>query len=371
MSVPRWPVTEIEGIGSATGRLLNAAQVFYTSDLLRLTAEQVHGYVSAVASLAEVEEWRNQASFLELRGMTGQWAEALVKGGVETLEELLAKDRAQLDAVFRQAEADGLIAAGPDDAALVEIVKDAAVVFHSGQSMGTVLGPDGTPLAGAVVSVGRLGTETDERGRYRLIRIPAATSHYLKIERAGYETLFEPDVRVSYDCRAVQLQYRRLNPSTAPAPLPQLDEYDGDELPTLASYRPVSESFPQEEIRPGDVLKVHRLYAASPHAKLVSIFRAYRAGDLIVRHVKVDLVRFAEPPVVGDVYHHRNGALVKVDGSVRTLERYRTLQKVKRSVREHPEFHELDPAGQIGWLLDAYNEKSVFSRFKPAPGSGS
>jgi hypothetical protein len=303
--------------------------------------------------------------------MTGQWAEALVKGGVDTLEELLAKKLDQLTAIFEKARAGRLIATAPDGATLLEIAKDAAAVFHGGQCMGTVLSTDGRPVRDAVVTVGGRTTETDERGRYRLIRIPAASSHYLKIERAGYRTLFEPDFEVAYDCRAVGAQYRTLAPSETQHQTPEIDEYDGDELPGLSSYRTVSRPFAQEEIRQGDVFRVHELYASSQHAKLVSIFRAYRAGDLIVRHVKVDLSRFTETPAKGDLYRYQNGAFVKGSNTTRAIERHRALRKLGRNLREYPEFYRLDLAGQVDWLFKTYSEKNIFSRFKPAPSGGS
>lgn len=360
----RLPVAVIEGIGPAIERALNAAQVFYTSDLLHLTASQLHASVRSMASPEQVEQWRTMARFLELRGMTDQWAEALVRNGIETLEALLKKDFEQLNVLFQSAHTDGLIASVPDAAAILEFSRDAALVFHGGHCMGAVLAPDGTPLHDAAVVVGGLTTSTDERGRYRLIRIPPAAGHTLKIEYAGYATLYEPHFTVDYDSRAVRVQYWTLDAAPVPAPAPEFDEYHGADLPALSCYRTVLRSFPQEDMREGDVLKVHELYASTPHVKLVSIFRASQAGDLVVRYVKVELNRFDSPPAKGEVHRYQDGGFVKVENTVHAIERYRALRKLRSSLKANPEFHSLESAAQIDWLIRTYNEKRVFSRFK-------
>lgn len=344
------PVSAIEGIGPAVEGALIARGLFVVGDLLRVDAETIHDAVSPIASLDEARQWQDAAYLLQIRQMTPQWAEALVASGVRSLETLLERPLDLLSSVFASAAAAATIPQPPEVDDLFAIVKDAAQVRFSGVATVTVLGPLGGPIAGASVSVGNVTQTTDARGRCRLLRIAPATANALRVRCDGYAALDEQPYAVTYDDRCIGTSFRTLTP-LAPGvneTVVRLDEFDGDSVPALSGARVVTETFLEEELRDGDVLRVTELLVREPTATLVSMFRAYEPGTLIVRRVRVPIARLGQLAAVGTYVRVRKGMLEATRGGIAALECYRAQRRARRLVSTLP--LPADKESLIAWV---------------------
>lgn len=352
-------VTLIQGIGPATAAALAAGSVVSVADLIRFPEQIIHQLVRTSCSLDQVREWREMAHFIEIEGMTGQWAEALVKGGINTFEELVGKPLEDLQAVFEQALERNLIPEVPSTSDLFRCVTDAAQVLHSCTSTGTVLTTSGQAIEGAVVTVGSVSGVTDANGRYRLVRIPAASGQTIRVEAEGFSTLFVDAWTVSYDYRAIENRQLSLAEGAADANLEELDEFDGATLPGLSSYRTQWREEEESGLREGDYFRIHKLYERAPKVKIVSLFRAYRAGELIVRYIKLPLDRFDGTPEKGEVYSFAKGQFHRRRNSISSVERYRAT---RRALARNPELREPSSPEQLNALLTEIARENVLSQ---------
>lgn len=355
-------VTEIEGIGPATEQSLNSAGYFFTTDLLFAPALQIHEAVAHLASPGEVEHWQEMAHLLEIEGMTGQWAEALVTNGVSTIEALYRKDLGTLMEIFQRAVAAGTVPHAPGDQEIANFMQDAAILFHTGHLAGIVIDDAGTPLEGVQVNVDGLAGETDARGRFRISRIPSADGHYLRLEHAGYNTLFDDDVHITHDSRSYSSVLWLL--AAGESEIETLDEYDGDSLPPLTTYHTIWETYAEDELRSGDVFKVHELYISSPHVKLVSIFRAYRGGELIIRSFKVSLERFDGTPGKGDLVCWQDGIFQKRVNGPWAHEKHRAMRKLRHDMKQDESYSALEAGARIDWMLENFFRHYAAGRIK-------
>lgn len=325
------PITAIEGIGPATAQRLAEIGVERIVDLFFVADADVHRAVSDMASRDEAEAWRCMAALMEVSTVDGQWAEALVVGGVETVEELAGKGLADLRAIFAAAVDDGRIRRVPDDEELLDIVRGATRIDRGGVAMGTMVDEEGAPVVDATVEVGERSTTTGPNGRFRVAGIRPMARYHLRADIADRAPFVIMDYSVQYDPRVIGGPIITWDPE----PAPMLDEFDGDVLPPLAGATTEWRRMQPEELREGDLLHVNDLYASAPDAKVVSIFRAFDAGRLVVRNARVPLDRFANGTAeVGQLVRHRGGVLRAVPGGLSAFEIHRAARRAHRELRE-------------------------------------
>jgi nucleotidyltransferase/DNA polymerase involved in DNA repair len=118
------PVTEIEGVGPSVTRALSRMRVHTVFDLLRCTPDQIRRAASHL-SFADAYGLRSAASLLQVRGMSGQWAEALVKGGVKSIDELQGKSSHEVLDLLRRARRRRIIRSLPTSSLLEQVLRDA------------------------------------------------------------------------------------------------------------------------------------------------------------------------------------------------------------------------------------------------------
>src|SRR5258705_9806196 len=104
----------VEGIGARLAEMLAAGGMHVVADLLRVAPERVHESVSASASIAQVRSWGRMCAVLQVDGMTAQWAEALVRADIGSVEEFAGRPPFELRAMFRDALAAHRIPDVPD-----------------------------------------------------------------------------------------------------------------------------------------------------------------------------------------------------------------------------------------------------------------
>ena len=336
MNVAAEQTQTIEGIGPQTAALLAAAGIQTVSDLLTQSPDFIHALTSSVASYEEVRAWRAAALLLQVDGMTAQWAEALVAHEVDEFDRLLELDLARLQAIFETAVGDGVIDTAPSADELFSMVRDAAAVHHGGKAQGHVVDTSGEPVPGATVRIGFSETITNESGFWQILKLDAGKPQLVTVFADGYADSATTGITVYTDDWTTATHETELQAGTSEAVV--LDEFDGDELPLLTSYVPDVQRFDEAELRDGEVLVVHQLYKRSPHARLVSVFRGFSRGQLLVRAYKVALENLPGTVEPGAGYAFRNGqfdsARIGAYGSSLVRERRRRFKAIEHQVND-------------------------------------
>ena len=301
------PVTDLEGVGPASATALATISVHSVADVIRASAEHMHSVVSH-ASIDTVREWRAMALLMEVDQVTAQWAEALAKGGVASVETLRRKTPTQLVDVFAAARDANTIPDVPSAEQVVAMILDATEIHFTGRMCGTVRKTDGAPVAGAQVSCGGVSTVTDTRGRFRLIRIPLGATLRLRVEAQGYQPLSHDNPRVTRNDSVVDIQGLVVEAATPGFAEARLSEYEGERLPPLVPDAMTTEAR-TDALRDGDVLVVHRFYQ-NGDAQLVSKFIEYEAGRFFALHWRVPVADFPSTPGPKSVWRYRKQSLI-------------------------------------------------------------
>lgn len=331
------PVRNIEGIGPAIEARLHTAGIYTVFDLIRASAAQIHLSVSDRVSLQQVQGWRTMAVFMQIEEMTNQWAEALVKGGVSSIEELVQKKQVELSDILSNAASSGLIPEAPAEALLYEMRIDAMQLHHTGSLDGTIRDQHGRPLADVVIKIGGRKVNSDERGRFRVNRIRLGTYQRLVMKHADYATLLVENPPLSHNENHIGVSVftmsTRDNASTSTS---RLSEYDGDILPELTDFSMSSEQRPYLELRERDILIIHRFYANGKEVQLTSKFLEYEEGTYYAISYRVPLADLPPAPAVKDAYIYKQGVFEPIHLNANRLKYLKDLRRIRKARRGKP-----------------------------------
>jgi hypothetical protein len=306
MDITRTPVDAIEGIGPSIKAALAGGGIHCVSDLLIHAPDFLHALVAHASSHEQVSQWRTMALFLQAESMTAQWAEALARQNVDGFERFLELELDELAQCFDAAVAQAIISTPPTTSGLFTLSREICRLHYGAKAQGFLRGEGGAPVADAEVRIGRHAVLSNAQGYWQANGIDAGYPQMLTVIADGYADLIVQDVPLSTDDWAMAPQHYELQ---AGASLPTIwDEYEGAALPSISSCVPEVERHDQSELREDDVLVVHELYSRSEHVRLVSIFRAWSRGRLIVRAYKVALASLPGPVEPGRYYEWRRGA---------------------------------------------------------------
>ncbi len=360
------PITAVEGIGPATAERLGAIGVERVADLFFVSDAQVHRACADLASYEEAASWRAMAAQMEVDGVDGQRAEALVLGGIETVEELAGKALSELLVLFDAAVADGSLPAMPQPDEIADMRVSAARIEMGGVTMGTLLDAEGGPVAGASVSCGVRSSTSDARGRFRIAGIHPATGSGLRVEADGQSPQWV-EATVVHDPRMIGGPVVRLPAETPPV----LDEFEGDALPDFEGRAVRTVRFEDNAPRDGELLIVQGSYATSDDVRTVSIFRALDAGEIIVRRARLAASVFEDGgPVQGELYVYSEGRLRRAAGGAGGVELYRAERRAVKALRDAgTELSEGDPAASISVFGEALRQQFLIHGADATSGS--
>jgi len=332
----RTPVTEVEGVGPEMGRALARIKVHTVYDLLRCTPDLIRRTAPHL-SFQQAFALRAAASLMQVRGMTAQAAEALVRAGVKSIDELQGKSVRDITAILRGARRRRLIRSVPDSRLVEAMLKDATVLHYTGAIAGTVRDSKGTRVRGASVTIGRHEARTDARGRFHLLRLPLGRRVPLRIDHPRFRELVVEEPRLALDSDLVAVQeftLERFRGRRKPMPpQPSLSELNGDTLPT-----PTGQPFKVVPIRPSqlherEILMVQQVPAGRGEVKLVCRLRAYERGAFIVRTVQVSKEQLPHPLAERDHVRFVRGEFRPVKVDARTMRREIALRSMRAEFR--------------------------------------
>jgi len=276
------------------------------------------------------------AAFLQVEGMSAQWAEALAKAGFDSLEAVHGAGRAPLRQALDAAVAAGTAPDAPDDAALAALQVDVAVLVHTGALNVTVRDERGAPLAGAAVRAGARRVITDARGRARLLRLPLGRRVRLVVESAGHATATREVPHLLLDEFHLGAEIVSLVPEPAAAPRRRLSEYDGDELPPLSAHAMITEARPAAGLRERDVLMLRRFYEDGTTAQLTSKFLDYGDGEFVAVSFRVPRSLLPADAAPRQHFLVRGGGLARIGMNATRLDLHKAARRARAAIAGHP-----------------------------------
>ena len=330
--------TAIEGIGPAVAAELRKLGIYLVADLLRVDPGRLRDALGGRRSLERVRGWCSMARLLQISVMTPQWAEALVRAGVFSPAEMRARELGDLRQIFTDAKEEGVIPLVPDDAAVASMMREAAILEFTGALNGTLQDEHGDPVAGADVRVGREHEVSDERGRFRIIRIPLAAKATLAVSRSD----FQPArfrlrrVEASSYVGGKTFKLRPLRDGRA-APKRVLREVHGDVLPPVGNARIGSREVQREDLVNRDIFALTEFSADRKRVKLVSKLLAYEDGVFWLPFVWVAVSELKRGAESGDCLVLRGDKFAPIRMTAEKLQGWPGLMRMRKRMGPRPE----------------------------------
>jgi hypothetical protein len=329
------PVVDIESIGPATAQALASVGVRTVFDLLRVPEATLVAAVSSVASPEKVRAWVSAALLLQISSMTPQWAEALVSAGIESPGEIYRKNLEAIATTFAHAKELGVIPDIPSPPTIAAMMVDAAILAYTGVIGGTVVDDAGAVVEGANVHAGGASTRTDDRGRFRLPRVPLAQGVRLRIERTDFAPLEISNPHVVSDQEAIELRLYRLTAPTGGVDThPLLSELAGDAIP-LGPGTPFREVVVDaDSLSPDDLFRV--IESSATDVTVASLLRDYQNGSVIVRKARILRSRIEADATPGTTLRVTGNGFGIVTMSVKEIHRHRIRLRLGRAFADRP-----------------------------------
>jgi hypothetical protein len=197
-------------------------------------------------------------------------------------------------------------------------------------------GPAGAAVEGATVYAGGVSTRTDDRGLFRLSRVPLAPGVRLRIEHPDHRPLEVANPRIVADPEAIALRLYRLPAATGDTatPPPSLSELAGDAIP-LGPGTPFREKvIGADSFSPGDLL---RIVEVSPDdVVVVSLLRGYEDGSVVVRKARLPRSSVPGDPARGGLLRVGLAGFEQASMSVKEIHRYRLRLRLARVFHGRP-----------------------------------
>lgn len=312
---------ELRGVGPVYAGRLEERGIFTVFDVV---AAPMDVLADVAGSVAEARTWRNMATFLQVDGMSPEFAELLARAGVGSLEELSSR---------RMSDLAGVLFPNPGGASLPSVdtdligrmLADATQIRCSLTLHVELREEDGTPVHGASVRVGRLRQSVDERGRARVLRIPPGQVHRVWVDGSAGESRLIDGLTPSSDAGVQGI--RRVRIRAFPV-ANSLSEYSGDTLPIVGDESVSVETRGESDLREGDLLRVLHL-RDSGEAILVSMLRDYLAGRLRVVQFRVSRAILPADAVLHSYAVWSRGALRSWKPSPARVDLYRRAQQIR------------------------------------------
>jgi uncharacterized protein DUF4332 len=335
LSPLRRPLGDIKGISKELAKKMRSFDMWNIGDLLRVAAGELFTALKGRATWNEVRRWRTIASLLEIEGMDLLTAEALAAGGVLTVRQFSEWTLAEMETLVASLEKRKRGSGPATVAQLVEMVKDAVHLRHTGVLMGTVRNSSKLPVQQATVCIGQYTQKTDHRGRFRLARLPLGQPATLTITHS----LFEPmsigvaSIKGNHVTHVRLFTLKKAKSAKRSAANDELSELNGDVLPPLAASSVETRAVDAKKLPEGEILRFVSSNKDRKSATLVSPLLSWRAGIFYVRTVTLPVSDLPRGTSRGSEFLVKSGKLTKTSFSPGKLAAYKRLLQLKRRWR--------------------------------------
>ncbi len=258
------------------------------------------------------------AELLEVTGVTTDVAAALQDAGADGREEFSNWT------LQRARSAVANLASPIADETVFGWIKEAIRLELTGVLNGNVRLKDGTPVNGAVVTVGGTSTITDPRGRFRVALLPldrnvTVTVHHPEL---GYKLVTEVPV-----FRGSALVAQLVVLAGRPQAAKLLTELKGDRLPRIGSASMTTRVVPGSP-DPADVLMVIDRYSGGA-VRAASRFLDFDGGRFVRRVYRIEVADLPAGLQDGEDIERTGSQWVRAHYSAKDIAREIRLRRVK------------------------------------------
>ncbi|NNG00608.1 MAG: DUF4332 domain-containing protein [Desulfobacteraceae bacterium] len=306
------PIDQIEGVGASRADVLRSVNIFCTEDLLLRSEDFLRNMLSRRGHFpaANVFEYRCAAELMQVKGLTGQFAEALIRAKRQTLVEFAGLSPDTLVEIFDNAKNGRIIPETIDGKKAVSWQKRALTVAYTGTVSGTVI-HESVPVNDAKVTCQFEDAYTDERGRFWIPVVPYGINRII-IRKDGFKSF---SAKIKVDPGRITTLEVKVSPGQDKIVISE--EKKGEPLPLIrAGDEIVFKDVDFTSFENGTPLVLRYRYK-NEDIKLISVHRK-RIGNVIERlRTRTEGSKVEANAPIGQLFIWQNNELVKSDKTVR------------------------------------------------------
>ena len=311
MSYQRHAIEEIEGIGNAYGNEMKKHNISKTEDLLihsELALNQILGKIAGFPT-SKIREFQVCAQFLQIEGMTGQYAEAFYRAGRGNLLKLAAPDPSVLVEEMDKAVEESVVPEGINLQTAIKFQKEALKINYTGKVFG-LLESETEPIRNAVIYYNNETSVSDENGYFWCSAVPF-NSVKLIIRAEGYHREIRkykitPEVR--------PLNKIRLRKGIDEEKI--VDEYAGEPIRhTDADDEIIFEDVSLDDLPNGSPLELRYRYKDN-QVRLTGVHRTRIGNKIKIKRLKIDGSLIDTESPIEQIYILQDGKLIKSSESI-------------------------------------------------------
>ena len=301
-------IGSIPGIKTGELRAFAEANLATTDDLLRIECSNLARHYPAL-SLKKAVAWQGLAELLQLDGIDIAQAAALQAEGANGLTEINAWPLSRWKTALPRT----------NNEILLNWIKDAVRLTHTGVLNGNVRLKDGTPVESAEVTVAGVATTTDANGRFRVTRLALDRKVTVTVHHPTLGYRLTKGVPVSRATALVGQLFTLAGRKQSPK---RLSVLNGDTLPPIGSAPIVAISTPGVPDT-ADILRLINRYS-NGDARAASQFFDFDGGRFICRTYRI---KVADLPA-----RAKDGGHIEWNGKKWVLKNY-TAYDIQRATR--------------------------------------
>lgn len=304
------PVIEIEGVGKTYAEKLANVGIYTIGDLVFIDPEIEYTRLDSEIPLPNLKKWKSMASFMQAPGINNQFAEALVRSDVFTIEDLFNPPPSEIVKKIEDAYNKNIIPEKVDLLAVVEWQKEAIKLSYTSSINGLVQdSKTKNPIKGATVSCFDETTATNEQGEFVLNLIPYG-ERSISVEKNGY---YDFKMKIDIGLRPSKLKVLiKKSPDGFSSPV-HASEYESQHVNVAPDDTLIMKQKDLSEIPDGAYLQIMKFYKRKPMAKLFSLSK-YKIGQRVfIDIVKVDRNLIPKGAEERSILRKEKGGLAKTD----------------------------------------------------------
>ena len=278
-------VIEIEGVGKTYAKKLANVEIYTIGDLVFIDPEIEYTRLDSEIPLPNLKKWKSMATFMQVPGINNQFAEALVRSGVLTLEDLFNPSPSGIVKKIEDAYKKKIVPKKVDLLTVVEWQKEAIKLSYTSSINGLVFdSKTKNPIKGATVSCFDKITATNKQGEFVLNLIPYG-ERSISVEKKNY---YDFKMKIDIGLRPSKLKlFVTKSPDGFSSPV-HASEYESQHVNVAPDDTLIMKQKDLSEIPDGAYLQIMKFYKRKPMAKLFSLSK-YKIGQKVfIDIVKVD-----------------------------------------------------------------------------------